>query len=126
MAAWTPLVASCTAGGRLAALADERDQGQLRRARLDEGDDELADRAARIGLAREPGRLLGEPVELPDQRRLDERVLGGEVPEHGGDADPGAGGDVLGRAEFAGACPPSKQPPEAPSPSSPLADALAH
>src|SRR5690348_2079872 len=31
----------------LAALADERDQGELRRARLDEDDDELANRPAR-------------------------------------------------------------------------------
>src|SRR6185437_9316509 len=86
---------------KLAALADERDQGELRRARLDEDDDELANRPARIRLARQPRRLLGEPVELPDERRLDERVLSGEVPEHGGDADPGPGGDVLGRAELA-------------------------
>ena len=54
-----------------------------------------------ISLVGEPGRLLGEPVELPDQRRLDERVFGGEVAEHGGDADRGPGGDVLGRAELA-------------------------
>jgi hypothetical protein len=27
--------------------------------------------------------------------------FGGEMAEHGGDADPGPGGDVLGRAELA-------------------------
>src|SRR4051794_32356127 len=82
-------------------LADERRQRELRRGGVDRPRQELTQRFGRVGLPAELDGLLVESIEMAQERRFDQRLLGGEVPEQRRDAAPGPGGDVLGRAERA-------------------------
>lgn len=63
--------------------------------------DEGGQRRGRVGCG---GRLLGaveQAGEVAHQRGLDQRFLGREVPEHGGDTDAGQPRDLFGGAGFA-------------------------
>jgi hypothetical protein len=82
----------------LTPLSDERDERELGRARIDHCRHELAERLVRIEIAGELDGLLIESVEVADEGRLDELLLGREVTKHRGDADTGQLGDILSRA----------------------------
>lgn len=78
------------------ALGDQGRHGDFTGARPDQRDDELVESLQRIEVHGERGSSAFELQEVPLECRFDQRVLRGEVPEDGGDADLRSSGHLLG------------------------------